>query len=33
MPLVLVGNEVSGTVAIFQVNKTKSKGGKPKKNR
>jgi hypothetical protein len=24
---------VSGTVAIFQVNKTKSKGGKPKKNR
>lgn len=33
IPLVLVGNEVSGTVAIFQVNKTKSKGGKPKKNR
>ena len=27
-PLVLVGNEVSGTVAIFQVNKTRVKAGK-----
>lgn len=29
-PLVLVGNEVSGTVAIFQVNKTRSKARKDK---